>query len=77
MKFDVEPLQKVSFTVKETAAKMGTGVNTIYALIEAGELRCMLMPKKLIPGFEIERFMRKAVEEGKDYRDILKKEKVH
>lgn len=73
MKLSVEPLQKVSFTVKETAVKMGTGVNTIYALIEAGELRCMKMPTKLIPGFEIERFLRKTLEEGTDYTNILKR----
>lgn len=76
MKLEVKPLEKVSFTVKETAKIMSTGTDTVYALINSGELRCMLLPTKLIPGFEIERFMRKAIEENINYSDILKKSKT-
>lgn len=74
MKVEIKPLEKVSFTVKETAKIMSTGTDTIYALISSGELRCMKLPTKTIPGFEIERFMRKALEDQINYTDILKKQ---
>jgi len=73
MKIGVKPLDKYSFSVKETAEILSTGKDTVYALINSGELRCMKLPTKSIPGFEIERFMRKTIEENIDYSDILKK----
>lgn len=76
MKTEVKPLEKLSFSVKETAEILSTGKDTVYALINSGELRCMKLPTKSIPKFEIERFMNKTIEEDINYSDILKKERV-
>lgn len=75
MKLAVKELEKVNYTIKEAALILSVGEHTLRALIDKGAIRCMLLPKLTIPYFEIERFMRKTIEEGTDYSQILQEGK--
>lgn len=72
MAIQVKELEKVSFTVKETAKILSTSVAVVYKLIDNGSLRCMKLPRFSVPYFEIERFMREAIEKDIDYSNVLK-----
>lgn len=73
---EIKTIERRNFSVKETAAIINVGTDVVYELIKAEELKCMRIPSIKVPDFEIERFLRETLENGTDYSDILKKEKV-
>lgn len=73
----VQTIERRNFSVKETAAIINASTDVVYELIRSEKLRCMRIPLIKIPDFEIDRFLRQTLEEGTDYTDILKKEKVY
>lgn len=55
-------------TVKEVSQKLKINVNTVYALIKAGQLQGLKLGAIKVTSFELERFIREA--SGKDFTDL-------
>lgn len=51
-------LENVLLTVNEVAKTLKTNLNTIYELINRGELKGLKLGRIKIPYFEVERFLR-------------------
>jgi excisionase family DNA binding protein len=63
-------LPDMLFKVSEVAKILGTGVNTVYKLINLGYLRCLKLGSQKILRDELEDFLHKY--NGEDIDELLK-----
>jgi len=56
-------------SVPQTAKKLKTTNENVYALIRMGKLKCLLLGQQSIPKFELRRFMDENL--GVDLRDLI------
>jgi excisionase family DNA binding protein len=58
-----QPLPRLAYTMAETAKILGVSYITVHRLLKRGLLRsCSALRHKLIPGAEIERFLKSTLE---------------
>ncbi|WP_258115502.1 hypothetical protein [Levilactobacillus yiduensis] len=66
------PKQKLEsdvYSVPETARKLKTAPENVYALIRLGKLKCLMLSQQSVPKFELQRFMNDNL--GIDLRDEI------
>lgn len=55
-------------TVKEVAKRLKVNPTYVYKLINKGYIQCLILGKKKVTDFELERFLRES--QGKDFTDL-------
>ena len=55
---------RLAYSMKEAAVALGVSYTSVWRLVKRGKLRCCsALRNKLIPHFELERFLRESLSE--------------